>query len=102
MPGKQEGGERMNEVMKAINLAEKAVVPDKTPLEEIELLNACQAEKLCHVGRNILYAAMDKFKASNGRLGLAFVVYDGYNRRFIRRASLRRWLENLEKRAAYA
>jgi len=80
----------------------KAVVPDKTPLEEIELLNACSAEKLCHVGRNILYAAMDKYKASKGRLGLAFIVHDGQSRRMIRRASLRRWLEEEERRAAYA
>jgi hypothetical protein len=92
----------MTDVMKAINLAEKAVVPDKTPLEEIELLNACQAEKLCHIGRSILYAAMDKFKASKGQLGLAFVVHDGSSRRLIRRASLRRWLEGLERRAIYA
>lgn len=92
----------MNEVMKAYNLVERAKIPDETPLEEIELLNSTQAEKLCHIGRNILYSAMDKYKVSKGAMGLAFVILDGRNRRMIRRASLRRWLESLERRAIYA
>ena len=92
----------MNDVMKTYNMLEKAVVPDKTPLEEIELLSGRQAEKLTHIEHRVLAAAMDKYKASNGRLGLAFIVHDGYSRRMIRRASLRRWLEDMERRSIYA
>lgn len=92
----------MNDVMKFHNRFENAVIPDKTPLEEIELLNGLQASKLTNIDRHVLIEAMDKYKASHGRLGLAFVVHDGNKRRFVRRASLRRWLESLEQRAAYA
>lgn len=91
----------MNEVMKFNNRFEKAVIPDKTPLEEIELLNATQASKLTHIERHVLIEAMDKHKASKGRLGLAYIVRDGCSRRLIRRVSIRRWLEDLERRSLY-
>lgn len=92
----------MHEILKTARIVEKAKKPDKTPLEEIELLTGKDAEKLCNIGRGIIYAAMDKYKASKGQLGLAYIVYDGTKRRMIRRASLRRWLESLEQKVLYA
>ena len=92
----------MHEVIRTHKMLEKAVIPDKTPLEEIELLTGRDASKICHIERKVIYAAMDKYKASKGALGLAYVVHDGTKRRLIRRASLRRWLEQLEERAIYA
>ena len=77
-------------------------IPTRTPLEEVEQLSGLDAEKLSHIPRKIIYAAMDKYKASNGRMGLGYFVHDGGSHRFVRRASIRRWLESLEKRACYA
>ena len=92
----------MNDVTKFNNRFENAVVPEKVPLEEIELLNGGQAAKLTKIERHVLFDAMDKYKASKGALGLPFVVLGGRSRRMIRRVSLRRWLEDLERRSIYA
>ena len=92
----------MSEIMKVRNMMAKATIPDKTPLEEIECLNMCQAQKLTNICRNVFYAAMDKYKASHGKVGLAFVTNGNSSRRLVRRVSLRRWLEEQERIAAYA
>lgn len=92
----------MNELTKTRNMMAKAVIPDKTPLEEIECLNMCQAEKLTKICRNVFYTAMDKYQKSHGKVGLAFVTPSGSSRRLVRRSSLRRWLEEQERIAAYA
>lgn len=92
----------MNELMKTRNMMQKAAIPDKTPLEEIECLNMCQAQKLTKICRNVFYAAMDKYQKSHGKVGLAFVTPSGSSRRLVRRSSLRRWLEEQERIAAYA
>ena len=67
----------MNELMKTRNMMQKAVIPDKTPLEEIECLNMCQAQKLTKICRNVFYTAMDKYQKTHGKVGLAFVTPDG-------------------------
>lgn len=92
----------MNELMKTRKMMQKAVIPDKTPLEEIECLNMCQAQKLTKICRNVFYSAMDKYQKSHGKVGLAFVTPSGSSRRLVRRAALRRWLEEQERIAAYA
>ena len=92
----------MTELMKTRNMMEKAVIPDKTPLEEIECLNMCQAQKLTKICRNVFYAAMNKYQATHGKVGLAFVTFGDSSRRLVRRSSLRRWLEEQERIAAYA
>ena len=92
----------MNEQMKTRNMMEKAVIPDKTPLEEIECLNMCQAQKLTKICRNVFYTAMDKYQKTHGKVGLAFVTLGDSSRRLVRRVSLRRWLEEQERIAAYA
>ena len=92
----------MNDLMKTRNMMQKAVIPDKTPLEEIECLNMCQAQKLTKICRNVFYSAMDKYQKSHGKVGLAFVTLGDSSRRLVRRSSLRRWLEEQERIAAYA
>ena len=92
----------MNERMKTRNMMEKAVIPDKTPLEEIECLNMCQAQKLTKICRNVFYTAMDKYQKTHGKVGLAFVTLGDSSRRLVRRSSLRRGLEEQERIAAYA
>ena len=92
----------MNELMKTRNMMQKAVIPDKTPLEEIECLNMCQAQKLTKICRNVFYSAMDKYQKTHGTVGLAFGTPSGSSRRLVRRSSLRRWLEEQERIAAYA
>lgn len=92
----------MNEQMKTRNMMAKAVIPDKTPLEEIECLNMCQAQKLTKICRNVFYTAMNKYQKSHGKVGLAFVTLGDSSRRLVRRSSLRRWLEEQERIAAYA
>lgn len=70
--------------------------------EDIELLSIAKAVKLTGLGKAKISAAMDKYKASRGRYGLAFIsaANEGGFRR-IRRASLRAWLERLEREAIY-
>ena len=92
----------MNERMKTRNMMEKAVIPDKTPLEEIECLNMCQAQKLTKICRNVFYTEMDKYQKTHGKVGLAFVTLGDSSRRLVRRSSLRRGLEEQERIAAYA
>ena len=92
----------MNDVMKTRKMMEKAVIIDKTPLEEIECLNMCQAQRITNICRNVFYSAMDKYKATHGKVGLAFVMIGDSSRRLVRRSSLRRWLEEQERIAAYA
>lgn len=79
-----------------------AVRVDKTPLEEIELLDVSKAARLCGLKREYVSAAMDRYKATRGRMGLAYVVIPGSSRRRVRRASLRRYFEELERRTIYS
>ena len=72
-----------------------------TANEDLELLDASAAAKLIGTDRHRITAAMDSYKASNGRIGLAFIVIPTCSRRRIRRSSLRRWFDELEKRACY-
>ena len=77
-------------------------IPDKTPLEEIELLDVSKASRLCGIKRAFIAEAMDRYRATKGRMGLPFIILQGTKRRRVRRASLRRYFEELERRAIYS
>lgn len=79
-----------------------AVRVDKTPLEEIELLDVSKASRLCGIKRAFIAEAMDRYRATKGRMGLPFIILQGTKRRRVRRASLRRYFEELERRAIYS
>ena len=72
------------------------------PNEEIELLSISAAADLCKIDRHYIAAGIKQYAASNGRIGLAFVMMPSKKRRYVRRSSLRRWFEQIEKRACYA
>ena len=73
----------------------------KTANEEVQLLNISQAAKLTHLGRDRIAAAMNKWMASKGAFGLAFVLPGEGRRRLVRISSLKRWLDGLERRVCY-
>lgn len=75
---------------------------DSVPNEEIELLSVSAAADICKIDRHYIAAGMKQYAASNGRIGLAFVMMPSKKRRYVRRSSLRRWFEQIEKRACYA
>lgn len=74
----------------------------RTANEEVEVMSIAKAVKLTGIGKAKISAAMDKYQASRGRIGLAFIpaANEGGFRR-IRRSSLRAWLERLETEAIY-
>lgn len=69
--------------------------------EELRLMDAQEAAKLCGMDRHTICHAMDQWRASKGQIGLAFVVLPKCARRKVRRSSLRRWFEKLEQRSCY-
>lgn len=72
-----------------------------TENEALELLDATAAAKLVGTDRHHIVSAMNSYKASNGKVGLAFIVMPTCRRRRIRRLSLRKWFESLERSACY-
>ncbi len=75
---------------------------DSVPNEEIELLSATDAAEICKIDRHYIYEGMRQYAASRGRIGLAFVMMPSKKRRYVRRASLKRWFEQIENRMCYA
>ena len=71
------------------------------PNEELELLSVSAAAEVCKVDRHYIADGMNQYAASNGRIGLAFVMMPARRRRYVRRSSLKRWFEQLESRACY-
>ena len=47
---------------------------DSVPNEEIELLSVSAAAGICKIDRHYIADGMNQYAASNGRLGLAFVM----------------------------
>ena len=75
---------------------------DSVPNEEIELLSVSAAADICKIDRHYIADAIKQYASSNGRIGLAFVMMPARKRRYVRRSSLKRWFEQIEKRVCYA
>ena len=69
-------------------------------INELQLVSINQAAKLLHINRGEIIRAMDVFRQSGGRAGLAYIARGA--RRVVRAGAIKAWLIGIEREGAAA